>query len=126
MLKNKDIFNHPAYQYALKVHNGETLANKDVKIVADRFIKEVNDSLSGLGDYYFDINALNRVSKLLKLIIMATGPRRGQSAYESLAGFQWFFFVNIFCWRHKENHKLRRYQTATMLIPRKNGKRLAV
>ncbi|UPI30865.1 hypothetical protein DEDGFLLK_00119 [Lactiplantibacillus phage Gut-P1] len=122
MLKNKDIFNHPAYQYALNVHNGETLANKDVKIVADRFIKEVDDSLNGKGDYYFDINALNRVSKLLKLIIMATGPRRGQSAYDSLAGFQWFFFVNIFCWRHKDNHKLRRYQTATMLIPRKNGK----
>ena len=121
-MNNKEIFNHPAYKYALGIKNGNIIVNNDVKIVTDRFIREVNDSLNGKGDYYFDIRALDKVSKLLKLITMATGPRRGESAYDALAGFQWFFFVNIFCWRHKDDHSLRRYNTATMLIPRKNGK----
>ena len=125
-MNNKEIFNHPPYKYALGTKNGDIIVNNDVKIVTDRFIREVNDSLNGKGDYYFDIRALDKVSKLLKLITMATGPRRGESAYDALAGFQWFFFVNIFCWRHKDDHSLRRYNTATMLIPRKNGKHFAV
>jgi len=51
---------------------------------------------------------------------------KGNLIFDSLVGFQWFFIVNIFCWRHKENHVLRRYKSATTLIARKNSKRFAV
>lgn len=125
-MDNSKIYDHPAYRYALGIHNGDIVANDDVKIVTERFLKEVDDSLNDKGDYYFDLKSLDKVSKLLKLIKMATGPKKRQPVYDSLAGFQWFFLVNIFCWRYKDDHSKRRYSTVTLLIARKNGKRLAV
>ena len=38
------------------------------------------------------------------------GLKVGISAYEALAGFQWFFLVNALCWYHKDNPIKRRYE----------------
>lgn len=119
-----NIKKHPAYQYALDVQSGKVIANKDIKIVTKRFLDEI--AMGDKAPYYFNLKALERIDFFLKRMRMAKGPAKGKLIFDSLIGFQWFFIVNIFCWRHKDNHELRRYKNATMLIARKNSKRFAV
>lgn len=121
-METQEIYDHPAYRYAKDIQDGKIVVNEDIRLVTKRFIEEVDQSLKGEGDWYFDITALEKVTNILKLIVMATGTKRGVSVNDSLVGFQWYFIVNIFCWRHKENRNLRRYTTATLLIARKNSK----
>lgn len=111
---------HPAYQYALDVHNGKEVANKYIKIETERFLKEIDEGNNC--DYYFNNTFLNRLNVFLSQMNMAKGVKRGKSVYSSLDGFQWFFLVNVLCWRLKDQHSRRRYQTATLLIARKNTK----
>lgn len=120
MLEHQNIKDHQAYLYAKNVVDGEIIANEQITTVCQRFIDEINQGEDC--DYYFDYNALDKVSALLKLINMAEGTLQGKPVFDSLVGFQWFFIVNIFCWRQKDNHNLRRYKTATLLIGRKNSK----
>ena len=44
------------------------------------------------------------------------------TVYESLVGFQWLFIIAVLCIKHRDNPNKRRYETATLLISRKNGK----
>lgn len=119
-MDENNIKKHPAYQYALDVQNGNVIANKDIKIVTKRFIDEIN--MGDKAPYYFDTESLKRIDFFLKRMNMATGPAKGKIIFSSLVGFQWFFIVNIFCWRHKDDHKRRRYVNATLLIARKSSK----
>lgn len=137
MTRNKTLLqelkNHPAYIYAKnvvvyyekeqsnkKVKSPKEIAGKDVYIVCKQFIEEIKKN--NKGDWFFSLKTLSRINSFLKLINMAKGVARGQTVYSSLFGFQWFFIVNILCWKTKEDHSIRRYQTATMLIARKNSK----
>ena len=112
---------HKAYEYAKNVVEGKKeIANEHMKIVCQRFIDEINQ-----GDdceYYFDEIELKKLTMVLKFLKMASGTMRGHSVEESLIGFQWFFLVNIFCWKEKNDLSIRRYKHATMLIGRKNSK----
>ncbi len=119
-MRKVNIKKHPAYQYALDVQNGNEVAGKYIKTVAKRFIKEINEGSKC--DYYFSTKFLAKLDMFLQNINMATGSRAGESVYDSLEGFQWFLLVNVLCWRLKDDHKKRRYQTATLLIARKNSK----
>ena len=89
-----------------------------------RFLDEIK--MGDKAPYYFDLKALERIDFFLKRMKMAKGPAKGNLIFDSLVGFQWFFIVNIFFFFFKENHVLRRYKSATMLIARKNSKRFAV
>lgn len=120
---------HPAYIYAKDVVEGKKeIADNHMKIVCKRFLdeldkKKVTYTFNGNKvEYVFDELELQRVETVLKFINMASGTKRGATVYDSLIGFQWFFLVNIFCWKHADNFKRRRYQHATMLIGRKNSK----
>lgn len=112
---------HMAYKYAENVVEGkEEIANEHMKTVCQRFIDEINQGDDC--DYYFDELELKKLTVVLKFLNMASGTMRGHSVEESLIGFQWFFLVNIFCWKEKKDFSLRRYKHATMLIGRKNSK----
>jgi len=119
-----DIYSHPAYHYAEDVVSGKIIAGEQIVTQCQRFLDEI--ALSDKSEWYFDLSLFKKVSVVLGFILMAEGRLAGQPVDEHLTGFQWFFLVSIFCWRHSENHELRRYKTATMLIGRKNGKTFIV
>ncbi len=121
---------HKAYKYALDVvndnikHNEEIIPQaKYVKIQCKKFLEDLEDENS---KYFFDINELEKITNLTKLINLGDGLKAGTSSYESLVGFQWFFIANIFCWKHKNKRDKRRYETLTLLIGRKSGKTFLV
>ena len=130
MIKDTDgtrlqiIKNHKAYKYAQKVVNNEIVSGKYIKIACESFLNDVDDNENC--KYFIDISELDKITNLTKLINMATGLKVGVSAFDALAGFQWFFLVNALCWKHKENPKKRRYEKSVLLIARKSGKSFLV
>lgn len=115
--------NHPAYKYATDVVENKIIAGKYIKKTCKLFIDEYEDENS---DYFLDEKELKKITDLTKLINMASGLKAGQSTYDALAGFQWFFIVNALCWKHKDNPQKRRYEKSVLLIARKSGKSFLV
>ncbi|MBS5318036.1 MAG: hypothetical protein KHY44_16945, partial [Clostridiales bacterium] len=58
----------------------------------------------------------------MKLINFATGAVAGQSLYKACVGYQYFFVLNIFCWKRKDRPDKRRYEICLLWIARKNSK----
>lgn len=126
-MKNKKIISQiektPVYEYADNVLKGNIVANKYIKIACKDFISELNNPDS---PYIFSYKSLKLISNVLKLIVMPDGLLTGKSAYDSLAGFQWFFIGNALCWKMANNHAKRRYEKSLLFIARKNGKTFIV
>lgn len=118
------ITNHPSYRYALQVCNGKAgKAGKYVIKACQKFIDDLNDEES---KYFLDEVELKKIEGLLKLANMSSGSRVGDSCYDALADFQWFFIVNALCWKHKDKPEKRRYEKSVLLIARKSGKSFIV
>lgn len=116
---DEQIVNHPSYQYALSVVNEDVISGRYIKKECSKFLHELENDKS---KYFFDVDMLETLDSLTKLINMADGMKEGVSAYEALGGFQWYFLVNVLCWKYKENPKRRKYEKSLLLIGRKNGK----
>ena len=102
-----------AYQYAADcVREDNVNVGKYVKKQCQEFLDCVNSD-----KYYIDERSLKITEGFLQLINIMPN----KSAYENLAGFQWFLIVNVLCVKRKSNNK-RRYELSIMLIARKNGK----
>ena len=102
-----------AYQYAVDcVREDNVNVGKYVKKQCQEFLDCVNSD-----KYYIDERSLKITEGFLQLINIMPN----KSAYEKLAGFQWFLIVNVLCVKRKSNNK-RRYELSIMLIARKNGK----
>ena len=102
-----------AYQYAVDcVREDNVNVGKYVKKQCQEFLDCVNSD-----KYYIDERSLKITEGFLQLINIMPN----KSAYENLAGFQWFLIVNVLCVKRKSNNK-RRYELSIMLIARKNGK----
>lgn len=120
---------HKAYKYAVDVVNNNIKYNNKSITQAKYVIKQCQkfiDDLKNNDKYFFDEKELDKITNLTKLINMGDGLKADQAAYEALVGFQWFFIANIFCWKHKDNPRKRRYETLTLLIGRKSGKTFLV
>lgn len=118
-----DIKERPEYKYAMDVTQNKIVAGKYIKKSCENFLKDINDENC---KYFLDLSDLKTIIQLTKLINMATGLKVGVSAYDALAGFQWFFIVNALCWKHKDNPKKRRFEKSVLLIARKSGKSFLV
>ena len=118
-----NIKEHKAYLYAKDVVDNKIIAGKYVKKACVKFLADVNNPKC---KYFIKESELDLITNLTKLINMATGLKVGISAYEALAGFQWFFLVNALCWYHKDNPIKRRYEKSVLLIARKSGKSFLV
>lgn len=116
---DEQIVNHPSYQYALSVVNEDVISGRYIKKECSKFLHELENNKS---KYFFDVDMLETLDSLTKLINMADGMKEGVSAYEALGGFQWYFLANVLCWKYKENPKRRKYEKSLLLIGRKNGK----
>ena len=110
---------NPAIEYCNKVVNKEIPAPKYVKKQCKEFLNIVKGKSS---KYFLDIKEVQLIENATKLMNMASGLAVGKTVYESLVGFQWFFIIAILCVKHKNNPEKRRYESATLLISRKNGK----
>ena len=107
------IKNSKAYKYATDCVREDNLnINKYVKKQCQEFLDCVDSE-----HYYIDEKALKITEGFLKLINIMPN----KNAYDNLAGFQWFFIVNVFCVKRKSNNK-RRYELSILLIGRKQGK----
>lgn len=114
---------HKAYQYAQDVVDGKIVAGKYIIKTCQRFINDVNNPNC---KYFIDEKQLELITNLTGLINMPTGLRVGISAKDALVGFQWLLIVSMLCWFHKDDIAKRRYETAILLIGRKNGKSFLV
>lgn len=110
---------HPAYLYAKDVIDGKIKAPKYVIIQCHQFLLMAN----GKSDkYIIDIEKVNMIDGILKLLIMPKGLKAGTPIYNCMAGFQFFFIIAVLCSIHKSNNQKRRYEVAVLEICRKNGK----
>ena len=113
------IVRHKAYKYAQDVVNERCVAGKYVKIQCRKFLDDLENPDC---KYYLDAKEVELVTKLTKLINMATGLKVGTPAFDALADFQWFFIINALCWRYKDKPEKRRYEKSVLLIARKSGR----
>ncbi len=109
-----------AYQYAIDVLDGRFPTNKYIKAICKKFLYEMDHQEELL--YYFDYDVADKIINIMKLINFATGAVAGQSLYEACVGYQYFFLLNMFCWKRKDNPIKRRYEVCLLWIARKNSK----
>lgn len=116
MIENK------AYLYCKKaVKEGTT--PKFVKLQMKDFMRicEGKDK-----KYKISEKKLKQLSGLLKLLNMPKGLKAGWSLYECTCGYQWLFYIAIFCVVYRDNEEKRRYETGLLEISRKNFKTFTV
>lgn len=97
---------------------GNPKVPKYVQLQCKEFLKVVN----GDTKYHINMEMLNKMQKLFKLVIMPTGVMTGKPVYDSLAGFQCLFFVAVWCEYSNDDPTKRRYQNVLLEVARKNGK----
>jgi phage terminase large subunit-like protein len=111
-----------AMEYAEAVLSGEEVTTKYVKKQCRWFIDDIYNKEEDF-PYYFDLDAIEKVEGILRLLNFATGLGVvGMSVLDGLVGFQAFFLANCFGWRFKDKPEKHRYRDITLFIPRKNSK----
>ena len=85
------IKSHPAYKYAQKVLKGEAKAPKYVILQCAEFLQIANGKSR---KYTIDEEKLERIMRLLRLMVMPKGLKAYQTVADALAGFQWLFIVS--------------------------------
>lgn len=116
MIENK------AYLYCKKAVK-ENTTPKFVKLQMKDFMRicEGKDK-----KYKISEKKLKQLSGLLKLLNMPKGLKAGESLYDCTCGYQWLFYIAIFCVVYRENEEKRRYETGLLEICRKNFKTFTV
>lgn len=114
---------HPSYRYAVGVVKGEIKAPKYVILQCAEFVR-ICDGKSGR--YAINRKRVGNIDKILRVLAMPKGLKRGMVIYDALAGYQWFLIVASLCTVYRDDIKRRRYQTVILEIARKNGKTFVV
>lgn len=91
---------------------------KYVQLQCKEFLRIVNGETA----YHINSDALLKMEKLFKIIIMPTGKQTGKPVFDSLVGFQCLFFVAVWCVYHNDDDTKRRYENVILELARKNGK----
>lgn len=104
----------------MDVLDGKFPTNRYIKAISKKFIYEIDHQEEM--DYFFDYETADKIMNIMKLINFATGAVAGQSLYEACVGYQYFFVLNIFCWKGKDRPDKRRYEICLLWIARKNSK----
>ena len=72
--------------------------------------------------YIISEKKVRQVENILKILRMPKGLKAGQSLYDCTVGYQWLFYIAIFCTVYKDNPEKRRYETGVLELARKNFK----
>lgn len=137
-MKNNNIELHPSYIYAKKIVDGTLQPpplyyelNGEKQFISPKYVKKQCKIFLDIADnksskYIIDISRLKRIDKILKILVMAKGIKRGRKIYDALAGYQWLIIVASLCTVYRNNKNKRRYETIILEICRKNGKTFIV
>lgn len=137
-MKNNNIELHSSYIYAKKIVDGTLQPpplyyelNGEKQFISPKYVKKQCKIFLDIADnksskYIIDISRLKRIDKILKILVMAKGIKRGRKIYEALAGYQWLIIVASLCTVYRDNKNKRRYETIILEICRKNGKTFIV
>lgn len=96
---------------------------KYVKLQCQKFVDILEDKSQ---KYFVNLEMLERIEKVLKILVMPRGLKSGESIFECSCGYQWLFYTSILCVCHKKNPARRRYETAILEIGRKNFKTFTI
>lgn len=114
---------HKCYKYAQDVVNGNIISGEYIIKECKRFLDMIDNKDSRLYKKYFvDMKVVKFIDSIVKLTNFATGEYAGQPCYDHIAGFQWYILINIYCVKHRDNKKKRRFEKACVFISRKNAK----
>ena len=109
----------PATAYARSVLSGETPAGKLVKLACQRHLNDLDRQGTAGFQYLWQPDRGANLDAFCLLLRQYTGEWAGQPL--SLAPFQQFVAYSIFSWVYADSG-MRRFKTAVMRVPRKNGK----
>lgn len=110
-----------AAAYAHAVAAGRIPACKWIKFAAERYLADVKAARSKSSPFYFDPAAAERVCRFVELLPHSKGEWAARGEKMRLEPWQSWFLVAVFGFlRRKDN--TRRYRTAELVVPRKNGK----
>jgi phage terminase large subunit-like protein len=108
--------NCPVEEYAREVLAGHIPAGELIKKACERHLADLqNGSERGL---YFDWEAANHAIYFFQFLKHSKGEWAGRTIY--LEPWQMFIVGSIFGWKREDGR--RRYRTAYIEVPRKNGK----
>lgn len=110
-----------AHNYALDVINGKILACQNIKLACERYFRDLENENTKEFPYYYDQHEAERVCSFFELLPHVKGELASKSETIKLEPWQCFMLCQIYGWR-KTNTKLRRFRTAFIFVPRKNGK----
>ncbi|MBP5423724.1 MAG: hypothetical protein J6Y78_14915 [Paludibacteraceae bacterium] len=111
-----------ALAYCKKSVN-KTTTPKYVKLQMEEFINICEGKNK---KYVLDQKRLEKIEKILQLLIMPKGLKAGQTLYECSCGYQWLLYTAILCTVYCDNPNKRRYETGVLEICRKNFKTYTV
>jgi phage terminase large subunit-like protein len=119
MLKiEKELKGHPAFEYAKQVVSGKIPACKSHKASCKRFLTDLKTA--GKRGFYLDIEAGDEAIEFIETFcVHIKGEWAGTPL--SLEPWQQFIVFNLFGWKRKSDD-CRRFRTAYIEVPRKNGK----
>ncbi len=110
------MFTHRALQYAEDISNGKIPACKHVINACNRFISDLSRK-----DIFLDSNKAEQWCEFLEKLPHTKGKWAAKSEKLILSDWQIFCTVNIFGFYVKKS-KRRRFRSAYIEVPRKNGK----
>ena len=116
MIENK------AYLYCKKAVKENTIP-KFVKLQMKDFMRICEGKNK---KYKISEKKLKQLNGLLKLLNMPKGLKAGVPLAECTCGYQWLFYIAIFCVVYRNNEEKRRYETGLLEICRKNFKTYTV
>jgi phage terminase large subunit-like protein len=110
-----------AHQYAQDVVAEKIVACKWVRLACQRHLDDLIKASLPDAKYYFSESAANKVCAFLSLLPHTKGRWASKKELIVLQPWQCFMFCVLFGWlRVKDN--FRRFRTAYIAVPRKNGK----
>ena len=114
----KELKDHSAYRYAKQVVSGKIPACKSHKASCKRFLTDLKTA--GKRGFYLDIDAGNEAIEFIETFcVHIKGEWAGTPLL--LEPWQQFIVFNLFAWKRKSDD-CRRFRTAYIEVPRKNGK----
>lgn len=112
-----------ATKYAKDIIAGKIPAPYYLKVQCEMFIADLKSD-KGKSKYRYTMSAVhaNHVCKFFEFALKHVKTTEWFGKPFTLFPFQVFFLINVFGWRMSGDLATRRYQSATLFIPRKNGK----
>ena len=110
-----------ANKYAADVLSGEVPACWQVQAACRRYMDDWARLLDPEFPFYFDPAAADKACRFIELMPHTKGRWAARRELIRLEPWQCFAEVNIYGWRRKADG-FRRFRTALILVPRKNGK----